>query len=132
MPPECQSLWQRGHTRRHQQPIAGPLQGSTRTRRAQFPRGAQGTHAFARSQAPARPRRVWVRVHGADCPRTLSQSSHQRNTLRIAMENQVLHWPQASVKKHACSGFATPIHSSRIGRGGKPPRDASHALLYRT
>ena len=28
---------------------------------------------------------------------------------------------------------ATPIHSSRIGRGGMPPRGiASHALLYRT
>ena len=29
--------------------------------------------------------------------------------------------PPAQVKKHAFV-FAVPIHSSRIGRGGKPPR----------
>ena len=67
------------------------------------------------------------RVHGA-----LPQAATPGGTRSEAVEHRVLHRPPASVKKRALMGFATPIHSSRIGQGGKPPRNASHALLYRT
>jgi hypothetical protein len=52
------------------------------------------------------------------------------NTLRS--RGELSGTDSGAVKKHACWGVSTPIHSSRIGRAGKPARGASHALLYRT
>jgi len=128
MPPKgARVLWQRGRAHPLRQPsVYGQQQESTRTQHAQFPRGAQGTPRFAQSQAPARPRRVRIgSAHSADLPRTWFTKQPPRKHAQKAMENQVLHWPQAT-SEEACLFWVCHAHSQFENRSR---REASPGCL---